>query len=221
MATATEPLREVGGLHRPGRELGRVDRVVLQLGRVHGGVLDLRRRDRVVLELRRPDRGGRIARTAQGHEQRDDRDDRGGVEQSLLREHGRPPSCPGFRRGHPSDRSGRGRALCRRGRHLPRPGRNRHAVLGRREGAAPARVVRARRVVGVVEVQHQAAPPVPVAEVGALDRVEQVAAAAVGLAAGEGVAEGQEQAAAVALEPVDGQARRARRPGPGARSRCA
>ena len=43
------------------------------------------------------------------------------------------------------------------------------------------------------------------AQVRALDGVEQVAAAAVGPAARQGVAEGQEQAAPVPLEPVHGQ----------------
>ena len=48
-------------------------------------------------------------------------------------------------------------------RYHPLTGLDRHVepVLGRGQRAAPARVVRARRVVGVVEVEHQAAPSRP------------------------------------------------------------
>ena len=84
---------------------------------------------------------------------------------------------------------------------LARPDGDRQPVLRRAERADPARVVRARRVVGEVEVEDEAA--VLFAQVGALDRVEQVPAAAVGLAARRGVGEREEDAAAVGVEPEE------------------
>jgi hypothetical protein len=86
------------------------------------------------------------------------------------------------------------------------------AVLGRCQRTGPARVVRARRVVGVVEVERDAGW---VAEVGereleparerALDRVGQVAPGAVGLLGRRGIAKREEEVAAVALGPEQGQ----------------
>ena len=77
----------------------------------------------------------------------------------------------------------------------------RQPVRGRRERADPAGVVRARGVVGEVEVEHERV--LAAAEVGSLDRIEDVPAAAVGLAPAGRVPERKEDAAAVALEPVD------------------
>ena len=57
----------------------------------------------------------------------------------------------------------------------PRGSATVQTIRRRRERARPPRVVRARRVVGEVEVEHE--PAVLHPEVGALDRVEQVAAA--------------------------------------------
>src|SRR5439155_6733916 len=66
--------------------------------------------------------------------------------------------------------------------------------------ANPARVVRARRVVGEVEVEHEL--PVLLAEIGALDGVEQIAARSIGLAAARRVGKAEIEAAPVAVEPV-------------------
>src|SRR5215216_4765883 len=73
-------------------------------------------------------------------------------------------------------------------------------VGGWRERAAPARVVRARRVVGEVEVEHE--PVALCAEVCALDGVEQVSAAAERARAARRVGEREIDAAAVPLEPI-------------------
>ena len=82
-------------------------------------------------------------------------------------------------------------------------GGNRHlqAVLGRSQRADPPRVVRARRVVGEIEVEDGSARLL--AEVRSLHRVEQIPAGAVGLAAARGIGERQEDAPAVALEPEE------------------
>src|SRR5205814_3423801 len=74
-------------------------------------------------------------------------------------------------------------------------------VRRRSERADPARLVRAGRVVGEVEVEHELAAVFP--EIRTFHRVEQVAAAAVGLAPAGRVAEAEKEAAAVALEPVE------------------
>ncbi len=79
--------------------------------------------------------------------------------------------------------------------------RDRKPVGRRRQGADPARVIRARRVVGEVEVEHQ--PPVLAAEIGTLDRVEQVSPGPIGLLGAGGVGERQEDPTAVAFEPVE------------------
>src|SRR6266550_5181872 len=78
------------------------------------------------------------------------------------------------------------------------------AVLGRRERAGPFRVEGARRLVGEVEVEHEAAVDVA-AQVGALGGVEEVTAGAVGFGAVGRVAERQEQAAGVAGHPEQRQ----------------
>jgi len=83
---------------------------------------------------------------------------------------------------------------------FPRIDRERQPVLRRRQRARPARVVDARRVVRVVEIEDESVRPG--AEIGTLDRVVQVAAAAVGAAPVRRVTERQPQPAAVALEPV-------------------
>ena len=99
-------------------------------------------------------------------------------------------------------RAGAGpRAGARLGGALARAHRDRQPVGRRRQRARPARVVGAGRVVGDVEVEHE--PPVVGAQVRALDRVEQVAAGAVGLAPARRIAERDEQAAAVRVEPVE------------------
>ena len=139
---------------------------------------------------------------------------------------GRGPRARGPLRGGEPHRTRRpGRAAARAGagsgRAVALPGGDRHVepVLRRRQRTAPARVVGAGRVVGVVEVEHE--PSVGGgAQVRALHRVEQVAPAPVGPVAGEGVAEGQEQPAPVALQPVDDQRDGGPRAGPGARRRC-
>src|SRR5438477_282234 len=61
--------------------------------------------------------------------------------------------------------------------------------------------VRARRVVGEVEVEDE--PPVLHPQVGSLHRVEQVAAGTVRLRAARRIGERDEQSPAVALEPVE------------------
>src|SRR5205814_3321819 len=78
-----------------------------------------------------------------------------------------------------------------------------HRQPARRRGerAGPPRVVGARGVVGEVEVEDE--PAALRAEVGALDRVEQVAAAAVGRSPACRGAERQEEPAAVGLEPEE------------------
>ena len=89
---------------------------------------------------------------------------------------------------------------------LARGNRERQPVLGRRQRARPAIVVRARRVVRVVEVEQDFARAH--AQVGALDRVVEIAAAAIGAGAAGRVGKRQPQSAAVAFEPIDGERRR-------------
>src|SRR5690349_7260285 len=84
---------------------------------------------------------------------------------------------------------------CRRA--LTGPHREREAVLRRRERAAPADIVRARWIVGEIEVQNEAAVLHP--EIRALHRVEEVAAAPVRRGAARIVAKRQKQTSAVAL----------------------
>ena len=74
-------------------------------------------------------------------------------------------------------------------------------IRRRGQRAHPARLVRAGRVVGEVEVEHELAVVFP--EIRTFHRVEHVAAAAVGLAPAGRVAEAEKEAAAVALEPVE------------------
>src|SRR5438094_255811 len=78
---------------------------------------------------------------------------------------------------------------------------DRETIRRRRQRARPPVVVRARRVVGEVEVEQE--PAVLHAEIRALHRVQQVAPGAAGLAAARQVAERQEHPAAVAVEPVE------------------
>src|SRR4051794_29469772 len=85
----------------------------------------------------------------------------------------------------------------------------RESALEWRERAIPFWVVRARRVVGRVEVEQQLASLPVATRVAALDRVEQIAAGAVGFRSARAVAERHEQAAGVALHPEHRQ-RRAR-----------
>src|SRR5262245_54377346 len=73
-------------------------------------------------------------------------------------------------------------------------------VRRRCQRADPAGIVGAGRAVREVEVEHEQAVLGP--EIGALHRVEQIAAAAVASVSTRRVAEGQEGAAAVAAEPV-------------------
>ena len=101
---------------------------------------------------------------------------------------------------------GRGRPGLGLGQPLPRVDRHVDGVLGRRQRAHPARVVPARRVVREVEVDDDALAVR--SEVGALRRVEHVAATAVAGAAGGRVPERQEEAAAVLIQPPQ----RSRRP---------
>src|SRR5262249_19599324 len=74
-------------------------------------------------------------------------------------------------------------------------------VGGRRGRGRPGRVVAGRRGVGEGEVQHQGRGIPVEAEIGALDRVDEVAPAAVGGVAGRVVLEREEEPAAVALVP--------------------
>src|SRR5204863_9331665 len=67
--------------------------------------------------------------------------------------------------------------------------------------ARPAGVPGARRVEGEVEVEDETVAAA--AEVGALDRVEEIAARAVRLTPARLVAKRQEDAAAVCVEPVE------------------
>ena len=92
---------------------------------------------------------------------------------------------------------------------LAGPDRRLEPVLRRGERTRPARVVRARRVVGVVEVEGEnrrlVEREIETAGVRALDRVGEVATGAVGLVRCGGVAEGQEEIRAVAVHPEQGQ----------------
>ena len=87
------------------------------------------------------------------------------------------------------------------GCQLARLDPQREPVRGRRERARPGVVPGARRVEREVEVEDERVRRA--AEIGAFHRVEQVAARAVGLAAARRVAEREEDAAAVRVEPVE------------------
>src|SRR3954453_15378408 len=81
--------------------------------------------------------------------------------------------------------------------------------VGRRgQRTGPLGIERAGRLEGEVEVEDEARRGGAPTEIGALRGVEQVATGAVRLPAVRRVAEGQEQAAGVALHPVDLQALR-------------
>jgi len=93
-------------------------------------------------------------------------------------------------------------------------------VRRRSEWARPPVVPGARRVEREVEVEDERV--VGAAEIGALHRVEQVAAGAVGLARARLVAERQEDPASVRFEPVQLEARAAKvRECESAKARCA
>src|SRR5829696_10043605 len=78
-------------------------------------------------------------------------------------------------------------------------------VLWRGEGARPARIKRARRVVREVEVEDHGSCRDVSTEVRALGRVEQVAAGSVRLRAVRAVAKGQKEPARVARYPEQRQ----------------
>src|SRR5690348_9683515 len=93
---------------------------------------------------------------------------------------------------------------------FPRANGDRQPILWRGERTDPARIVGARRVIGVVEVEQH--PPASIAmlarivepqQFAALDRVVEIAPGAVGLAAAGGIAERQEKPTAVDIDPVD------------------
>jgi hypothetical protein len=86
---------------------------------------------------------------------------------------------------------------------LAGPDREIETVRRRRQRAGPLGIERARRLVGEVEVEDQGAGVAIATEVGALGRVEQIAARAVRLGPVRAVAERQEQPAGIALHPVD------------------
>src|SRR5579859_5217857 len=94
--------------------------------------------------------------------------------------------------------------------------RQRALAPGKR--AEPARVVCARGIVGIVEVQHDT--PASVARASRIERggrdpferaafrgIEEIPPATVTFIPAGGVAEGQEEAAAIDVNPVDGQMR--------------
>src|SRR3954454_8812592 len=78
-------------------------------------------------------------------------------------------------------------------------------VLGRRERAGPAQIEGARRLVREVEVDDEGAGGRIAAEVGALRRIDEVAAGRVCLGAVRFVTERDEDAARVAGHPEDGE----------------
>src|SRR5205823_5354113 len=77
-------------------------------------------------------------------------------------------------------------------------------VGGLGERARPGGIIGAGRVVGEVEVGDQ--PAAVSAKVGALRRVDEIATPAIGLRAGEGVLDRNEQPAAVGSQPPDVEA---------------
>src|SRR4051812_49003233 len=88
--------------------------------------------------------------------------------------------------------------------HLTRAYRRRQPVIARGQRADPAGRVVARWVVGEIEVEHGLAVG-GFTVIGALDRVEQVAAAAIGFGSRCRIEERQEDAAAVAADPIERQ----------------
>jgi len=60
-------------------------------------------------------------------------------------------------------------------------------------------------VVRVIEIEHDGACDSVGTEIGALDRVQQVAAGAIGFVVAGGVFEGHEEAAGVAFDPERAQ----------------
>src|SRR5581483_12181401 len=88
---------------------------------------------------------------------------------------------------------------------------HRQDVLARSQRADPARIVGAGGIVAIVEVEDDAPAAVAHAaviiihplEIAAFDGVEEVAARAIGFRGTGGVAEGQEESAAVDIYPVD------------------
>src|SRR5437588_11916238 len=89
----------------------------------------------------------------------------------------------------------------RRARHEPlaRTDRHRQPVRRRRQRTDPARIVDARRVVREVDIEDQ--PAVLGAEIGALDRIEEIPARPIGLGPAGSVAKGQIEPTAIALQP--------------------
>src|SRR3954447_23623136 len=79
------------------------------------------------------------------------------------------------------------------------------AILWRRERAGPARIEGARRLVREVEVDDERARRRIAAEVGALRRIDEVAAGRVRLGAVRFVTKRDEDAARVAGHPEDGE----------------
>ena len=147
--------------------------------------------------LRARDAGARRER------ERDDRGDaeaRGIVdEHGRRRQRGRRPRRLRQHRDHHDD--GHEVARARSGDALARADLDRQPVGRRRERTRPARVVGARRVVREVEVEYE--PVALAAEIGALDGVEHVPAAAVAGRAARRIGERDIDAAAVSLEPVE------------------
>src|SRR4051812_23777127 len=88
-----------------------------------------------------------------------------------------------------------------RRRSLSRPDEYIDPIRRRRERADPLWVVRARRVVGEVEIEDEAFALHP--EVRAFPGVEEIPAGSIGLRSTRRVAERDEHAADVALEPVE------------------
>src|SRR5438132_1288774 len=84
--------------------------------------------------------------------------------------------------------------------------RDREATIRWRERAHPDRIIGARRVVRVVEIQGYSAAVCVGAEVRALDSVQEIAASAVSFAAASCVFERNEQTASVAHDPESGEA---------------
>src|ERR687886_556466 len=91
--------------------------------------------------------------------------------------------------------------------HQPFSGANRQVkpVLWRRERAGPAWIERAGWMVGEVEIDDQRPGGRIPAQVGALHRIEHVAARHVRLLAVRRIAKRQEEATAIPLDPVETQ----------------
>src|SRR5205807_2245128 len=84
--------------------------------------------------------------------------------------------------------------------------RDREPTIRWRERAHPKRIIGARRVVRVIEIQGHGVAVCVGAEVRALDSVQQIAAGAVRFVAARAVFERNEQTASVAQDPESGEA---------------